>query len=210
MSGPAVDIKVTGESFVIKRLQQLQHSELTPVLFAVGSYMKTIPLRAIESGTDPVHGKPWAALSPVTLLTRRGTRAPLQDTGLLLRSISASPVNVHENSVSISTNRPQARILQEGGIIRPVDKKYLIVPLNTQARNRGARATIQGGGFFLKSKKGTLLIGHKKGKKIILDFWLTRQVAIPPRPYFGFGDNSKKQISTIIHRWLKSDVLRNS
>jgi len=103
--------------------------------------------------------------------------APVK-TGDLSRSILMSP-QFPKTRVTVGTNKPDARIQDLGGTIRPKRAQYLTIPLG------GTRGSIRShtGGFFIKSKRGNLLYVKKAGKGIKPLFVLKKDVTLKGKPY---------------------------
>ena len=97
-----------------------------------------------------------------------------------------------------------ARILEKGGWIKPKRAKMLAIPL------KGVQGTpeqyrIMGGTFIFKSKKGTLFIAKKKGKRsLALLFVLKKKVKIPP---FQWLEQSIDQKRPLLERMMRPDEL---
>lgn len=102
---------------------------------------------------------------------------------------------------------PYANIHETGGVIKPVNAKYLTIPLKGAmvskmidvggyGRVRVYGSRLRGGAtgargfnntFVRKSKAGNLLIFQKKGKTAVPIFVLKKSVTIPARKYMSVG-----------------------
>jgi phage gpG-like protein len=131
----------------------------------------------------------WSPLAPATV-AYRGEGKPLQDTGGLRDSITFSYVD--DRTVSVGTNKPYAKIQNNGGVIR-AKKNWLWIPAagtrQLQRRYgysptevlRGLKA--EGYSVF---RMGRTMVYKKPGKrsKIRTAYYLKKSVEIPARPFF--------------------------
>ena len=86
-------------------------AHLRPALTDIGEALVESTKLRFRSSSTPAGGK-WAPLSPVTVaLRRKGSSAPLLDTGRLRNSITRS---VDATSVTVGTNVVYARMQQYG------------------------------------------------------------------------------------------------
>lgn len=108
--------------------------------------------------------------------------------GRLRNSITTKMVSRgNEHAGIIGSNVIYARIHEEGGEIKPVNVKYLTIPLpaaKTKAGVARGGARSYDDTFVKKSKAGNLIIFQKQGKQIVPLFLLRdRPIEIPERPY---------------------------
>jgi phage gpG-like protein len=134
-------------------------------------------------------GRGWSPLAPATV-AYRGEGKPLQDTSGLRDSITFTVVD--ERTVSVGTNKPYARLQNNGGVIR-AKKNWLWIPAagtrQLQRRYgysptevlRGLKA--EGHTVF---RMGRTMVYKKPGKrsKIRTAYYLKKSVEIPARPFF--------------------------
>jgi hypothetical protein len=126
----------------------------------------------------------------------RNTTSIMQSrTGFLKKSIgykvSGSSFSDLELRV-FSAGIKYANLQEYGGTIRPVNRKYLAIPIAGALGRRGipkkSSPLDYPNGFFFKSSRGNLLFGQMVGKgkrkKLELLYSLRKSVKIPPR--FGF------------------------
>jgi len=123
---------------------------------------------------------------------------PNKSSGTLARSIQIDRSllrNAKNPKVAVGTNVEYARIHEFGGMIRPVTKKALAVPIGVQGRRAARNAGSAGIGslnltFIDRSSKGLppLLVkppgnAERKGAKTEVLFVLLPSVYMPKRPY---------------------------
>lgn len=115
---------------------------------------------------------------------------PSRDSGALARSVNSTPAR--NGSALVGTNLKYAKMLEFGGVITPKTAKYLTVPLDREEFRRVRRQSHvlrnNPNIFVLRSKKGNLILMHRKSKgrgrgnstPIAV---LKKSVAIQPRPW---------------------------
>jgi phage gpG-like protein len=164
----------------------------------------TIGGMAAEMIRGHIHeGSPgWSPLAPATVEYRNkgGKAKPLEDTAEagLLGSITFSYVD--GRTVSVGTNKPYARLQNNGGVIR-AKKDWLWIPgpgIRQLIRSKDGRGwgptevlkALRGKGNHIFRMKRTIRY-WKKGKKPPKDPWdypvayyLKKSVEIPARPFF--------------------------
>jgi phage gpG-like protein len=167
--------------------------------------LKTIGGMATEMIRSHIHeGSPgWSPLAPATVAYRNkdGKAKPLEDTGEagLLGSIAFSVID--DRTVSVGTNKPYAKIQNNGGVIRPKRRDWLWIPgpgIRQLIRSKDGRGwgptevlkALRGKGNHVFRMKRTIRY-WKKGKKPPKDPWdypvayyLKKSVEIPARPFF--------------------------
>jgi phage gpG-like protein len=155
------------------------------------SKLKTVGGMATEMIRGHIHqGSPgWSPLAPATA-AYRGEGKPLQDTGGLRDSITFTVVD--ERTVSVGTNKPYARIQNNGGLIR-AKKNWLWIPgpgLRRLQRRYGYSPTevlrgLKAEGYSV-FRMGRTMVYKKPGKrsKIQIAYYLKKSVEIPARPFF--------------------------
>jgi phage gpG-like protein len=144
-------------------------------------------------------GKGWSPLAPATA-AHRGEGKPLQDTGGLRDSITFGVVD--GRTVSVGTNKPYARLQNNGGVIR-AKKNWLWIPgpglrkierrdgvgfgpanVIRYYKDRGYKTFIAGG----KGRRLTFCYRSKRkiqGEyKVYVLYYLKKSVEIPARPFF--------------------------
>jgi phage gpG-like protein len=150
----------------------------------------TIGNMAAEMIRGHIHeGKGWNPLAPATA-AYRGEGKPLQDTGGLRDSITFSYVD--ERTVSVGTNKPYARLQNDGGVIR-AKKNWLWIPgqgTRQLQRRYGYSPTdvlrgLKAAGFSV-FRIGRTMCYAQKGKKAKpkVAYYLKKSVEIPARPFF--------------------------
>jgi phage gpG-like protein len=136
----------------------------------------------------------WSPLAPATA-AYRGEGKPLQDTGGLRDSIAFNYVD--ERTVSVGTNKPYARLQNDGGVIR-AKKNWLWIPgpkIRPLQRKYGYSPTdvlngLKSAGYSV-FRMGRTMRYWKKGKKppenpwdYPVAYYLKKSVEIPARPFF--------------------------
>jgi phage gpG-like protein len=158
------------------------------------AYLRSSADRKIRDGVPPPN-------SPLTSSIKRGGQT-LKDSGDMARGIAS-----HSGALwaDASTNAKQARLLQEGGIIRPKKAKALWIPAGPKTREMMKRYGAHTPGDLIKAmesddykgfytssskvycmyKKGKALKGGGTGKggKPFALFIVRSSITIPPRPF---------------------------
>jgi phage gpG-like protein len=152
----------------------------------------TVGGMAAEMIRGHVHGgKGWSPLAPATA-AYRGEGKPLQDTGGLRDSITFNVID--ERTVSVGTNKPYARLQNDGGVIR-AKKNWLWIPAagtRQLQRRYGYSPTdvlqgLKAAGFSVFRRGRTMCYRARGGKgpdKIKTVYYLKKSVEIPARPFF--------------------------
>lgn len=114
------------------------------------------------------------------------SRSRGRKSGALARSWQPSPATKTGQGieVTVSSDLPYARIHETGGTIRPRRRQWLTVPL--QDYPHGTRITDARfqGGFFFRSRRGSLLFGKRRARGGVEPLWsLRKQVTIPAQRY---------------------------
>ena len=107
---------------------------------------------------------------------------------------------VSGNHVIVGTNLKYARILHEGGTIRPVKAKYLAIPLTKEAAVRKPR---DWQGTFIR--KG-IIFRSLEGGKIDTLYALKTQVVIPARPYMYISEDTSSRLRNLINSYLDKNL----
>ncbi len=193
--------------------QRIQHIDLTKALKApkrdvynhIGNLMVSSTQKKIATMTTPKN----------TALTvqLKGSSKPLRDTGKLMASINHRPT---DKQVVVGTNKVGARILHEGGKIKPVRAKHLTFPATRRTlrfmKKYGytPRKCIQGmkrdGYKVYRSKKGRALMVLEPGKKKPYPLFVLRDsVFIQPRPYLTITQKDREVINKYVARMVVQD-----
>lgn len=118
---------------------------------------------------------------------KKGTT--LVSSARLLNSIN---YRLDGGSIIIGTNLEYARILHEGGVIRPRNAKALAIPLQPMAKVQSPRdfedTFIRSGIIYLKQEGGKVLPLYK----------LQSSVRIPSRPYMFLDKVERDHISELV------------
>ena len=168
----------------IDTLESLSKALQTP------AKLGTVGSMAADMIRGHIHdGKGWSPLAPATA-AYRGEGKPLQDTGGLRDSITFSFVD--EQTVSVGTNKPYAKLQNDGGVVR-AKKNWLWIPAagtRQLQRRYGYSPTevlrgLRAAGFSV-FRRGRTMCYRKKGKtaKLKAAYYLKKSVEIPARPFF--------------------------
>lgn len=169
-------------------------NNLSPLLGAVKNELVESTIRRFDQGIDP-EGMPWQGVSPITKAARserQGGERPLMDTGELRASVSGY---VEGDKIHIGSDKIYARIHQEGGVIRPRQARFLVIPLNAEARREGIKRLSEKGLF---RPRGTRILAIREGGELRPMFWLASSVEIPARPIFGLSYDDEEIIKDIV------------
>jgi phage gpG-like protein len=180
---------------------------LAPVMRRAAMYLQSSAGKKINSGISPAN-------APLTQEVKQGSQT-LRDRGELMQSIAP-----HSGSLwaDASTNLHYARILQEGGTIRPKNAKALWIPASAKTRTlmrsygastpRGLISAMKAGGYagykagkaYFIYKKGRELKSGKRGKRgqeFIL-FIIKDSVKIPARPFLYIDGKDEAYLMKLI------------
>lgn len=120
---------------LVKALDSMKNFDRRVVFRMIGADMKISTMNNFREQRDPVTGRPWQPIRPITKNSRpKKTETILQDSTRLLRSINSAKPEVTNNSVQIGTNLPYARAHQQGILIRAKKAKYLTIPASPEAK----------------------------------------------------------------------------
>lgn len=156
-----------------------------------------------------VEGK-WAENSPLTVAIK-GNSIPLRDKGILLSSITS---RFDGQAAIIYTSEKSAKILHDGGVIKPKSAKYLTIPAGAKTRSLmrkyGAtpRSCIDGmksAGWRVWPYFGTgtpVICASFKDQVPICLFILKRSVTIPARPFTRLPEEYMELIKARVARRL--------
>jgi phage gpG-like protein len=152
-------------------------------------------------------GIPWPALKH----PRPGESTPgdpLRDRGHLMAAVAARSSGL---SVTVFANRPGARLHQFGGRIVPRNVEFLSIPATVEAKEAGSPRAFKGELrpiINAQRTKGVLVGPWTPGvpwEELPVQYYLTKEVTIPARPYMGFSAGT---VATILHlvarRWWRS------
>jgi phage gpG-like protein len=180
-------------------------------------YLRSSADRRIKSGVRPAN-------SPLTIKIKRGDQT-LRDSGDLAGSIAS-----HSGATwaDASTNKKQARLLQEGGTIRPKNARALWIPAGPMTRTLMKRYGAQrpgelikamkadGYGFFVTPlskvfcayKKGRALKNGGTGKdgKASALFIIRSSVTIPARPFIYIDDRDEQFLTGLVRRGIMKEL----
>jgi phage gpG-like protein len=184
------------------------------------AYLQSSADRKIKTGVPPAN-------SPLTASIKRGNLT-LRDTNSLAASIAP-----HSGAswADASTNKRQARILQEGGVIRPTKAKALWIPAGPETRRLMTRygaasparliAAMRADGYgFFKRPDSKIFSAYKKsmakgeGKNLTLRknakvfalFIVRASVTIPARPFLYIDGHDMGNLMAIITLGIEKKI----
>jgi len=165
--------------------------------------MKTDALNCFDQGCDP-WGNPWPTVK-FRVRDSGGTLQPLRDRGVLMASVTAdsAPGAIRERGADFlryGTNIEYAVTHQYGATIVPKQAKFLTIPATIEAARAGSPLNFP--------RHLTPKISRDKDSGVMVDddgeiqYYMTREVRIPPRPFLGFSDRLANKIVLILDDWL--------
>ena len=182
---------------LIEGMQRRGH-KAEPVLRQYGGYMREMVLEHFAKGMGPTG--PW----------KEGRRAgdqggkTLYDTGRLAGSISGQGSLISSDvEVRLGTRVKYARIHQEGGVIKPVNAKWLTVPVEASRRKK---ARDYEDAFVIMGSHGPLLVrkkGKGKNEKLVILYALKKSVTMPARPYMWFDAGADDRLVAMLAEWVE-------
>lgn len=147
-----------------------------------------------------------------------GKDKPLQDTGMLRRAATSdapgSVCRITGDTVTIGVNLVQANLQNYGGVVTPKNGKFLAIPATVEAKRAGSprrfrrklKAIINRAGtggvlveFSRKKKRGKKNKGKSNAPEKIVQYYLTKKVTIPARPFIGMSD---KGVERLQNMWI--------
>jgi len=162
-------------------------------------YLQSSADRKIKEGVPPPN-------SPLSAKVKQGSQT-LRDTGDLMRSIAP---HSGETWADASTDKPYAKILQEGGTIKPKKARSLWIPAGPETRRLmktyGAlspasliEAMKADGYSFFKTplSKVFCAVKGKRGKPFAL-FIIRSSVTIPARPFLYIDDKDEAYLLKLL------------
>lgn len=120
-----------------------------------------------------------------------------------------------------SVGAPYADIQERGGVIRPVTRKYLTIPMdaiktatgNIKGKYSGGAGRYRDSGadsFVYKSKSGALFIAERTGKSLVLLWRLAKSVTLKGNlGWYATWKRAEPERRRIIER-VASDVLKEA
>jgi phage gpG-like protein len=178
----------------------------------------TIGNMAADAIRGHIHsGAGWSPLAPATKEYRGGGK-PLRDTGALRDSITFQVID--KRTVSVGTNKPYAKIQNNGGVIR-AKKNWLWIPgpglrkiqrkegggfsvtdVINYYKNKGYSVFRKGRTFCYRAKKKS---GGKYADRVL--FYLKKSVEIPARPFFYLTAEETRMIMEEVGLGLEIEQL---
>lgn len=171
-----------------------------------GLYMQSSANKKINKGILPEN-------APLTKLLKKGGKT-LRDTNAMASSISSRSGEVWAEA---GTKAKQAKVLQEGGVIRPKNAKALWLPfgLKTKALMKKYGKTkpgdliramkADGYSFFFTPLSKVFMAQKGKGKSFAL-FLVRSSIKIPARPFLYFDKEDEKYIRDLIAKAIQKKL----
>ncbi len=165
---------------------------VVPVLKAVrlDVIAKTVETMAAGKSPDGTPFKPLKRPRP----NSKGSDIPLHDKRILSASVTSPGAegNIDKQDatrIEWGTNLDYSTIHQYGGVITPKVAKFLAIPVTTKAQAAGSPRNFPTGELkFRWGERGGVAFTTKgKGKRLseIVQYYFTKSVTIPARPYLG-------------------------
>ncbi len=110
----------------IGRLHALM-ADTTPILRQIGIGMVRNAQQRMDRGVDP-QGRPWVPLNPAYAATKRGPGI-LREAGMRGGLQGSLTSQAQHGELRVGSNKPYARIQQDGGVIVPKNARALVFRL---------------------------------------------------------------------------------
>lgn len=178
--------------------------DFSPVMRRLSSYLVSTGQRRIQGGLNP----------PNSGLTRaiKGGAKPLMDSGSYIASIAGKS---SARQAEAGSAKKWARLLQEGGTIKPVKAKFLTIPAGARTRTlmrrygmtpRACIEAMKADGYSIWTSygKGGANMFARKGKKgqMFLLFILKKSITIPARPHLYIDAQDEIVILSMIENFI--------
>lgn len=189
-------------SYSLDRRSRPLPRDLAPLMRRTSSYLVSTAQRRIRSKISPEN-------APLTQAIKGGA-TPLMDSGSYLASIAAKSSSTRAEA---GTNKPQARLLQEGGIIRAKRAKNLAIPAGARTRTMMRRygmtprtciEAMKSDGYAIYMTPKSRVLWAKKGKtgKPFPLFILKKSVKIPARPHLYIDAQDEIVILRMVENFI--------
>ena len=202
----------TGLGEVLDGMERIRKRAAQPRQFMrrVSELGRSSTIRRIETGR-------FAANAAATVAAK-GSSKPLRDRGRYVQSLG---VKWTDSYAAWGSNLPQARILNDGGTVKPKRAKFLTFPVNRDGRRavrrygspraaiKGLRATGVRVWFVVKpgAESGAVLMQRTKRSRVVVLFVLKSSVVIPPRRHYYVDDADGADIQALARDWFAGDML---
>jgi len=205
-------ITVTGAKEVREVVSALEKraQNLSPIIPRIGAYQVSAIQKRIRDGLSPANSKLTQAY--------KQNNKPLRDTGQYLASFTWQKTGL--SSLKVGTPKRQAKILSEGGVIRPKKARMLYIPAGAFTRQlerksnastsseSSVRAVIEwleNNNYQVWWAKNVVMCKKgKKGKETPI-YFLKKQVTIPARPHIFVSREDEIEIQGFIRRYVLED-----
>ena len=188
----SIDVKESLDKLegILRRIAQPK-----PVLDILGQYLVEAFRKNIRTEGHGEWDKSAAA-------TERGGKT-LRDRGRFYNSFG---YEVNGNEVTAGPNSTQARILREGGEIKPKKAKFLTIPIHKLARRKRMAdfADQETYPLFSEKDKGVIMLARKRAEDIPI-FALVKKVTIPGWDYMKLYKEDYDRMGNIVVRQLMGE-----
>ncbi len=127
-----------------------------------------------------------------------GGRKSLIESRKLFNSIT---YQIEGNSVKIGSNQKYAKIQNEGGVIKPVNAKYLAIPIHKAAK---AKRPEEFENTFIA--KGVIFLKRSNGKDPLPLYVLKKQVTIPKTSFLSIQPEDRTPIKHVIETYYEQQL----
>lgn len=169
----------------------------SPFFNSVGAYLENEIVRRIDQGIEPGN-------APLTVRMKGGGNT-LRDTGTYMGSITH---NVQPDGVLVGSPQKQARLLHEGGTIRPKKARKLAIPayspMARQQKRLSVRAflrQLKASGWKVWFRENSIMGQRGRGNPVVL-YVRKDAVSIPPRKHYYVDQDGWDTIGDILERYL--------
>lgn len=187
-----------------------------PLIDQIAEKLVSDAKQRFAAGVDP-DGKAWAPLKHPRP-NSKGADIPLNDFGILRSSLvpgnKGAIFEKTDRLIIHGTNLDYACTQHYGAVITPKNAQYLAIPATMEARRTGSprnwpkdqlkfRFGKKGGVAFTTQVKGR---GKKMRLAEVVQYYFTKSVTIPPRPFVGLSDKDKDDLVAMAQEYVM-DVL---
>jgi hypothetical protein len=127
------------------------------------------------------------AFAPLSFSRATGGAQPLVDSGGLAASLQGGPDHVESvdaDGFTVGTRYVGARLQQYGGVVTPVNARWLAIPKTAEARRAGSPRNMAN--LFAKfGPRGGVLVDRTTK---VVHYALTKQTTHVPRAFVGAGE----------------------
>lgn len=170
------------------RLSLPLSGDMTPAMQRIGLVLKSAAQLRFRQQQAP-DGTPWKK-------GHKESGRTLTDKGLLRRSLSTVATR---SDVTVGTNLAYAAIHQFGGEIRPVNSRFLSVPVTDAAREAGSPKRFPVDLSVAQTLSGQYVLVTAEG---VVQYLLLTKVTMPARPFLGVSDDDRRSVLEVTSAYL--------